>query len=369
MFGTRRVHVGRGLALLAVLAAGAQFAAGAAHAAAGGYAGAVYTETNGAGGNAIEVFSRLADGSLTAAGSYATGGIGTGSGLGSQGALVLNSDNSRLFAINAGSNTVSSFAVTGSGLSEINTVPSNGSLPISVTTHGNLVYVLNAGGTGNISGFTIAADGSLVPLAGSWEPLTSATASAEQIGFNPSGTALVVAEKGSNTIDTYPVDVNGVAGSPIANGSNEAAPYGFGFDAAGHLVISDAGPGHVSSFTINADGSLTLISDVADYNAAPCWVALSKNSRYAYAANAHNGVISGFGVGSDGSLTLLNTDGVTASPGGTPLDLDFSGNGRFLYGINGGTAINAYAVHSDGSLSTLAGVSGLPAGTTGIAVR
>jgi 6-phosphogluconolactonase (cycloisomerase 2 family) len=329
----------------------------------------VYTETNAAAGNAIQVFSRSANGSLTSAGSYATGGLGTGTGLGSQGAVALSQDGRTLYAVNTGSNTISSFAVTSTGLSELNTVSSNGARPISLTTYGNLVYVLDAGGTGNISGFTVGSDGSLSPLAGSWEPLTSTAASAVQVGFNPTGTTLVVAEKGTNTIDTYAVGADGLAGSPIANASSEAAPFGFGFDAAGHLIISDAGPGHVSSYTVNWNGTLSLISDVADFNAAPCWIAVNVNSKYAYAANAHNGVISGFGIGADGSLTLLNADGKTSVPGGTPLDLSFSINGRFLYGLNGAGALNAYAVASNGSLTALASTSGIPTSTAGIAAR
>jgi len=64
--------------------------------------GAVYTLTNQVAGNAVAVFTRGADGRLTAAGTVATGGAGTGASLGSQSAVSLSNDGRRLFAVNAG---------------------------------------------------------------------------------------------------------------------------------------------------------------------------------------------------------------------------------------------------------------------------
>src|SRR5215203_4595992 len=129
--------------------------------------GAVFTLSNSAAGNAVIAFARNADGSLTPAGSFATMGNGTGAGLGSQGAVVLSEDGQLLFAVNAASNTITSFAVNGASLTRIGSVASGGTLPISLTTHGDLLYVLDAGGTENITGFTISSSGVLSMLAGS----------------------------------------------------------------------------------------------------------------------------------------------------------------------------------------------------------
>ena len=76
----------------------------------------MYALTNAPTGNAVMVWDRADDGSLTPAGSYATGGLGSGAGLGSQGAIVLSKDNRWLFAVNAGSNDISSFQVDDHGL-------------------------------------------------------------------------------------------------------------------------------------------------------------------------------------------------------------------------------------------------------------
>jgi 6-phosphogluconolactonase len=101
----------------------------------GGNAGAVYTLTNAASGNGVTVFSRAGDGTLTATGTVLTGGLGSGAGLGSQGALALSDDNEWLFAVNARSNEISVLAVRPNGLTLVDKVASGGVLPIRVTDY------------------------------------------------------------------------------------------------------------------------------------------------------------------------------------------------------------------------------------------
>src|SRR3954470_21179964 len=55
--------------------------------------GAVYTMTNAASGNAVVMFNRSANGTLHEAGTFNTGGMGSGDALGSQGSLVLSEHN------------------------------------------------------------------------------------------------------------------------------------------------------------------------------------------------------------------------------------------------------------------------------------
>src|SRR2546427_9802249 len=144
-------------------ATAARLAASAA--AADGAPGAVYTLMNLTSGNAVAIFARAADGTLTAAGTVATRGTGTGSGLGSQGAVVLSADGRWLFAVNAGSNDVSIFRVSPAGLALTSRIPSGGVQPISLAVRGNVLYVLNGAGGGNIAGFALDANGGAKPRA------------------------------------------------------------------------------------------------------------------------------------------------------------------------------------------------------------
>ena len=198
----------------------------------------MFTETN-ASANAVQAYAQAADGTLTPGASYLTGGAGSGAaGLGSEGALAL--DRGWLLAVNAGSNDVSAFRVRGSQLVLVNRVPSGGTTPNSVTLDHGIAYVLNSGGTGNITGFRLGRHG-LVPIPGATQPLSSATAGAVQVSFTPRGDQLVVSEKGANVIDTYPVDRWGRAGAGTAHASAGAAPFGFAFGKHDSLLVTEAG--------------------------------------------------------------------------------------------------------------------------------
>jgi len=338
--------------------------------------GAVFTVSNQAGGNAVIAFSRASDGSLTPAGSFATLGNGTGAGLGSQGAVVLSEDGDFLFAVNAASNTITSFAVNGASLTRIGSVASGGTLPISLTTHGDLVYVLNAGGTENITGFTISSSGALSVLAGSSRPLSGTGVMPAQVGFDPSGRWLVVTEKETNRIDTYSVGSNGYASAPHVNPSAGMTPFGFAFNQKGVLIVSEAFGGAVnasavSSYTLGGNGALQVVSaSVPTTETAACWVAVTNNGKFAYAANTGSASVTGFDV-DKAALTILDADGRTGSTGTTPIDVATSRNGQFLYTLTAGShAISAFGVRqNDGSLSSVPGASGLPVGAVGLAAQ
>lgn len=61
------------------------------------------------------MFSRRADGTLTPAGTYDTGGTGNGRSGFSQGSVTLSPDQRALLVVNAGSNQISDFAVLPGG--------------------------------------------------------------------------------------------------------------------------------------------------------------------------------------------------------------------------------------------------------------
>jgi 6-phosphogluconolactonase (cycloisomerase 2 family) len=176
--------------------------------------GAVYVLSNATAENQVIVYSRSASGQLTWSGSYNTGGKGTGAGLGSQGAVILDQSNQYLYAVNAGSNEISVFNVSEKGLRWLSKFNSGGQTPISLTLHQDVLYVLNAGGTGNIQGFRID-KGQLSAITGSSQPLSSSSAGPAQIQFDNTGTHLVVTEKATNTIDVYSV-TGGIAGSRVS---------------------------------------------------------------------------------------------------------------------------------------------------------
>ena len=132
------------------------------------YPGAVFVMTNSANGNQIESWHPgTPDGSLQWIASFATGGNGSGGTidpLHSQGSLILSQDHRHLFAVNAGSGTISSFRVDGTSLALVDTTNSGGAFPSALAQSGDLLYVLNAGGNGNVTGFRVTPQGDLLPI-------------------------------------------------------------------------------------------------------------------------------------------------------------------------------------------------------------
>ena len=144
----------------------------------GQHTGYVYTESNDVGQNNILIFVQNANGTLTTNGITASGGTGSGTGLGSQGAVVLDENHHWLYAVNAGSNSVSSFEVDDDGSLELeSTAGTSGIKPVSITVYHNILYTVNAG-SDNIAGFKIGNNGELTPINGSVHSLSTTGAGA-----------------------------------------------------------------------------------------------------------------------------------------------------------------------------------------------
>jgi 6-phosphogluconolactonase len=339
---------------------------------------AVYTETNAADGNEILVFHRRSDGELKLAGSASTRGRGTGAGLGNQGALALRGDGRRLYAVNAGSNDISVFGAAGGRLWFIEKVSSGGTQPISLTLHDDLLYVLNAGGEGNITGFYIGDDRRLRPIPGSTRPLSGSATGPAQISFNTTGDVLVVTEKSTNKIDFYDVE-DGVAEGPFVRASNGMTPFGFAFDRRDRLIVSEAFGGApnasaMSSYDVDdAESPPELVSaSVPTHQTAACWVAVTKNGRFAYTTNTGSGTVTGYGVARHGALSLLNANGVTGrtGPGSAPIDLTFSPDSRFLFVLSAQTGtIVSFRLKEGGGLANVSTAHDIPASASGLVVH
>jgi Lactonase, 7-bladed beta-propeller len=373
------VHARGALVALAMMATfvGAQ-AARAADSAGGEHA--VFVQTNQADANQIVVYDRATDGTLAQAGTYATGGRGgtqvaaPSDHLASQGSLVYDSGHQLLFAVNAGSDSLSVFRVDGDVLTLQQVVSSGGGFPSSIAVHDNLLYVLNAGGTGILQGFRI--DGHEVhPIQGSTRALGLGNTdppffltSPGQVGFTPDGRQLLVTTKGSTSaIDVFAVAPNGrLSATPVSNGSATPAPFAFTFDPASQRLVSgEAGSSAVSTYVLGTDGTLSDPHSLTDGQVALCWITRVRG--YYYVSNTGSNTVSGYTIGSNGQPSLLTPSGIVAGTEDGPIDSTSAGD-QFLYvetGISG--TLDELRVNGDGSLTRIGTVTGLPPGLEGIA--
>lgn len=336
--------------------------------------GAVFTSDNASEANHVLAFRRSADGELTAAGTFATGGTGAGAGLGTQGALALDAQRGLLVVVNAGSDDISSFTVDGASLTLRSRVSSGGVTPDSVAIEGHLVYALNGGSPASVSGFWLGDDGRLSPLPASTHALSGPAVAPAQVAFTPGGGELVVTEKGTNDIDLLPLGWTGTPRELVTFPSAGATPFGFAFANGGALVVSDAfggtpGAGALSSYALDGQGRLADVSPaVPDGQTAPCWVASSGDGRVAVTANAHSGTITSYGVHDDGSLVARAT--ASTGAGSTPLDLAFDPRSEHVYVLDVGTGgIDVFTVGADGALTMVTTAAGVPASAAGLVVR
>ena len=333
--------------------------------------GAVYTMTNPAGPNAVVVYSRAANGALVPSQSVLTGGAGTGAGLGSQGSLALSQDGRWLLAVNAGSNDVTVFSIDAGVLTAVATQASGGVMPISVALHNDTVFVLNGGGTPNITGFHLTNAGTLVPIPFAQKVLTGAGPA--EVSFNLDGTLVAVTEKTSNTIVVFSIDAGRLVG-PFISASSGQEPLGFAFGQHDLLIVSEAFNGAsngsaVSSYQADKGGGLRLITaSLPTTQTAACWLVLTGNGQFAYTDNTGASTVSSFTVARDGSLALLNGIAGSTPAGTSPIDLALSAGSQYLYSLATGT-ISEFRVADDGSLAPVGSITGLPASTVGLVAQ
>jgi 6-phosphogluconolactonase (cycloisomerase 2 family) len=333
---------------------------------------AVFVQSDNPAGNTVVAYDRAADGSLRQAGVYPTGGLGgvlAGSAvdhLASQGSLAYDRAHGLLYAVNAGSDTITVFAVHGDRLQLIRVLSSGGTFPVSITVHDDVVYVLNARDGASIQGYLRIGD-DLVSVP-AWhralglDPMLTPefTHTPGQVAFTPDGRQLVVTTKANgNDIDVFAVDRHGApSAAPTVNAEPNTVPFAIVFDHAGHLLVAEAGTSALASFALGRDGTLTALQQVATGQAATCWVA-ADGTRF-FTSNAGSASLSGYRE-RHSTLTAL---GNTATDPGT-VDATVSTDRHYLYVQTGAKGVvDAFRISDDGSLTALGSVT-VPDGAGG----
>jgi 6-phosphogluconolactonase len=333
--------------------------------------GAVYVQTNES-SNRVMAFRRADDGALAELDTYDTGGAGDGEPhLTSQGSVVLSSDGGHLLVTNAASDDVTVFAVASDGsLDRIGSTPA-GPAPKSITERGGLVYVL-ATGSPAVTGFRLGTGG-LEPVAGAEQAL-SPDADPAQVGFTPDGSALIVTERGTDSISAIPVQAGGTLGTRRTVASSGPTPYGFATTSVGTLVVTEAfraekGAAAASSYRLAGTDVTPTTKSMGNGRSEICWAVVTGDGRFAFTTNFADGAVSRYSIADDGSLDLDDAAAAITVDGRPGLrDEALTGDGRYLYAIDADSgAIFGWAVGEDGVLSPVGSWGGLPTTVAGLA--
>ena len=377
----------------------AAFGPGAAAAQAGN--GAANTDTNEIPTNRIVAFDRLGNGQLQERERVPTGGSGGRQPqpacevppggcpmLDTQGSVQVTDNGKLVFAVNAGSDTISSFRETKSGLQLVDQEPSGGDFPQSLTIteqHGHLLYVLN-GNSNSIAGFRFSSHGQIEPIAGSVQTVSMPAPigfTPRQIGFDRTGRVVTVTLLAHQAIDTFLLDKNGRPVERTTSPSMWPLPFGFEYDQRNHMVLSEVtsdapgAVGHTTTYDLDRrSGTLTSIDTESSDGPAPCWVVITNDGRHTFVVNAgpFNRSVAKYRLFPSGRLTPLGPTSVTG-PQPVSTDEDLSRDSKYLYVLAPGlfapnSRIDIFRVGHDGSLTQIGSTAAdMPEGVSGLAAR
>ena len=289
--------------------------------------------------------------------------------------LALHPTGKYLYAANSGANNVSLYTISSTGaLTEKTPRMNTGTSPtlLIMDPSGSFLYVGNAL-SADISVFSInASDGTLTPVQQTQGATAPIGLSALNMAMAPSGNVLYVTGQAQlGYIEEFPVTqgVLGapVTGSPFVTGNN---PYGLVIDSTGsHLYTANKTDSTISEFTINADGSLSVVSGspIGEAFSGPINLLIDKSGKYLYVANQGSTNVAAYSIGSDGGLTLL-----TNSPfatGAQPSFLVGDSSGKYLFvGNQTSPAIQSFTLDASSGSLTAVGTYPVPATPTSIVI-
>jgi 6-phosphogluconolactonase len=325
----------------------------------------LYAQTNES-ANMLVHLVRAADGSISIKNRTASGGAGLNgvkpgttasvpNSLVSQNSVIISTDKTQLFAVNAGDSSVSVFSIDqGTGdltLKKVN--KTLGATPTSLAYRNGYLYVMFQSGADQVGAYAVQADGTMQQLGLYALPLAMTPT---QLVVSPDASFIVVSDgTGSNAVVSYPMNSNGTLGSPVANTSGINTPFAGAFASPTVYLSSDIAGKALASYTLTNAGALNLIGSVVSGEGAPCWLVVTPNSKYAYVGNGA-GTISSYAVGATGALTLLNAKAAVEAgvlPGVNSVSGDswVSADGKFLYAdYLGDDKVVAYGIGSDGAI-------------------
>jgi len=330
--------------------------------------------------NAVVVYVRNVDGTLSAQSPVKTGGKGTNGvnyfmgntvgpdALTSNHSVTVSDDNKQLFVANAGDNTVSVFTINAAGGLTLLAVSGTGGIrPTSLAWNNGILYVTHQQGINELGAYRVGTDGKLAQL-GQY-PVLQQDALPTEVSVSPDHKYVIVngflraltPTTPGNTLLAFPLNADGTLGQPVNSATVGVGPFGgvFGHGAlATAYFTADAAGTTASAYTLAANGSFSAVGSPVAVSGqkAPCWIVSTPDNRYAYVSNG-SGTVSQFAIDASGRLTLVNAMAASepASAAGASsfaADAWISPDGKFLYqDYVGADKIVVYAIGADGTLS------------------
>ena len=357
----------------------------------------VYVESNisAANGNSIFAFRRDSSGNLTPlqGSPFLTGGAGvqyTGPNLGpfdSDQEIIKNPQNTLLFAVNAGSDSIAVFHINADGsLTPVNgsPFPSGGNDPVSLALNGDLLYVANQSGDfarpstilPNYTAMRVAPDGILTPIGDhtndSSRPFQAtvsvAAGSSPSQGLFVPGTNLIFGDDFlGGLLQPFQTDWEGQLHAlpaialpasefgattprfPLGLWTNPSAPI---------LYVGYVTANKIGVYRYNEDGRLKFLRTVPNAGQGICWIRSNQSGTRLYTTDTTTNQVSVYDASDPEYPVEIQT--LTLEGVGNAFQISLSDDGKHIYTISQrtsaslpagqGNVLHTLSVQRDGTL-------------------
>jgi 6-phosphogluconolactonase (cycloisomerase 2 family) len=351
----------------------------------------VYVEGNDPAGNVIFAFARNnTDGSLAQipGSPFSAGGLGItfATVLGPfelDQAIILNSTDTLLFAVNGGSDTIAVFNINVDGsLVPVagSPFPSGGSNPVSVgLSNDNVLVAVNqsldpkhpGSPAPNYTSFRVGPDGQLTPIPHSTISIDLGSDPTQAL-ISPDGSLMFGAEFLGGMLRTLQIQADGgliqtdaqpLPPAEFADTGAAAQPLGLAVHPTQNLLyVGFVLVNKLGVYRYDDKGKLNFLRTVPVSGQLPCWVLLNRAATRLYTSNTLDPSISVFDISGDPS-TPREIQTVKLRSTGNSVQFALDSTETFLHVVTQGqsltsppssNAMNVLAVASDGTLAEVA---------------
>jgi 6-phosphogluconolactonase (cycloisomerase 2 family) len=207
-----------------------------------------------------------------------------------------------LYAVNAGSNSISAFAISDDGtLSPVRGQPfmSGGSTPVSVGVHGQYLITVDSAqdpaqaSDDYIPGVAVSAildNGALRYLTAT--PLEADAQPSQALTTNTGAFVFTAEFPGGGKLDAFYQSPNGKlrltdsVSLPLEPGNTQPLPLGLWANPrAPYLYVGFVNTGEVGVYTLSDAGKLRFVNKAPSSGKAVCWLRVSNDGRFLYSSN------------------------------------------------------------------------------------